>query len=573
VLASPLLLVLTAWMVIGLALIGIGLLFHRLGRAPVTTVESLLQSFWLGWALLLLLLQLWHFFLPVGRRAAVVTAVLGLFGIVVGGWRPWAALLRGLPRHLLALAFFMLLALGLADRALDGPHFGDVGLYHLPVVYWDEAYPIVPGLGNLYVPFGHNISYFLYVALLDVGPFAHRSFHLVNTILVLALFARGLLGIDRVARVRHPCAPHDAYWALVLPIAVAQAFSIFLTSPSPDQPIFVLGLVLAGELVAFVGRSGPRRAPDFDVLAITLLATAAVTVKLSIAGLAGAVWLLVMVRWLWHDRPLRQDGGSTLATVIQLGAIGATIWVTGNIVLTGCPLYPSDFAALPVDWRVRVDAVKWIEAPMVWGGPLWKVIWNWPWVVRRLDSLGWVDRSYLVPMAITLLATPAACVHRVIRRSTGVRRLPFVILVPALLSFAFCFATTPMPRYFGATLWILAVDSLLLLMGSAVFGAGRVSRVVATLGVVVATGSVLFVQRPPLLLPAGKFEIMPAPEVEVEHLPSGLGVRVPRVTQTCWDAPLPCTPDPNPALRVRRAGDLGSGFAIDTSAPPSERRP
>jgi len=560
------LLVLKAWMVIGLALIGIGLLFHRLSRAAVTNVEELISSFWLGWALLLLLLQLWHFFLPVDRRAAVATVLLGLLGVAVGGRQPWVALLRGIPRHVPTLVFFMLLTVGLSNRALDGPHFGDVGLYHLPVVYWDEAYPIVPGLGNLFVPFGHNISYFLYVALLEVGPFAHRSFHLVNSILVLALFARGLLGLDRLARVWRPCAPQDAYWALVLPIAVSQAFSIFFTSPSPDQPIFVFGLVLAGELVAFFTRPAPRRAPDFDVLAITLLATAAVTVKLSIAGLAGAVWLLVVFRWVWCDRPLRHGDWSTVTATTALAAVGAMIWITGNAVLTGCPLYPSDFAALPVDWRVHVDAMKWIEGTMSFGGPLWQVIWDWPWFWRRLSSLGWNDRSVLLPVAIAPIATVAACLHRLSGRRPGAQRLPLILLVPALASFAFCFVNTPMPRYAGASLWILAVDGLLLLMGAAAFGVGRWLRGGASLAIVVVTGAVLVAQEPLLLPPS--FAIAPAPQVEVERLATGLEVRVPRLTQTCWDAALPCTPDPNPGLRLRRAGDLSSGFVIDPSVQP-----
>ena len=397
-LPSASLLVLKAWVVIGLALIGIGLLFRRLWSAAATSVEELIQSFWLGWALLLVLLQLWHFFLPVDQRAAAAAVALGAIGIAVGGWRSWVALLRGIPRHLPTLAFFALLALGLSNRALDGPHFGDVGLYHLPVVYWDEAYPIVPGLGNLYVPFGHNISYFLWVAVLDVGPVAHRALHLSNSILVLALFARGLLGLDRLSRTWRPCAPQDAYWALVLPIALGQAFSLFFTSPSPDQPLSLLGLVLGGELVAFFARQAPRRAPDFDLLAITLLVTAAITVKLSIAGLAGAVLLLAILRWLFHDRPLRSGGWSTLIAMTEVAVAGATIWITGNLVLSGCPLYPSAVAALPVDWRVQADAVQWIEKPMVWGGPLWRLVLDWRWFLRRLDSLGWI-RPLLVAAA------------------------------------------------------------------------------------------------------------------------------------------------------------------------------
>jgi hypothetical protein len=570
VLPDASLLILKAWAVIGVALIGLGLLFRRLSRAPAASVEDVIESFWLGWALLLLLLQLWHFFLPVDQRAAIAAVVIGVIGVVAGGWRPWWAVVRGLPRHLPTVACFVLLALGVSNRALDGPHFGDVGLYHLPVVYWNEAYPIVPGLGNLFVPFGHNISYFLWVAVLEVGPFAHRSFHLANSVLMLALLARGLLGLDRLTRVWRSCTPADVFWALVLPVAVAQAFSLFFTSPSPDQPILAFELVLAGALLTFIGRAAPRRA-DFDVLAITLLATAAVTVKLSTAGLAGATFLLVLVRWLWRERPLRQGDWSTVVAAAEIGVAGATIWITGNIVLSGCPLYPSDLAALPVDWRVRADAVKWIEAPMTWGAPLWQVIRDWRWVLQRLNSWGWYDPNVLLPLSIALVATLAACLHRLIgsiRRRPSGRRVPLIILVPALVSLAFCFVYAPMPRYAGATPWILAADSVLVFIGGAAYGKGPWVRAIIALAVVTAIGGVLLAQRP-LLLPVRDFQIKPAPQVEKERLPTGLEVWVPRHSNTCWDAPLPCTPEPQPGLRLRRPGDLAAGFAIDPSVLPA----
>jgi len=567
VLSDVSLLIVEAWVVIGLTLIGMGLLWHWLCRAPATSAGELLHAFWLGWALLLFLLQFWHFFLPVDERAAVAAVAVGLIGIAVGGWRPWGALLRGLPWHLPTLMAFALLVLGLSNRALDGPHFGDVGLYHLPVVYWDKAYPIVPGLGNLFVPFGHNISYFLWVALLDVGPFAHCSLHLANSILVLALFARGLLGLDRLVRVWRPCAPHDVYWALVLPIAVGQAFSIFFTSPSPDQPVVLIELALAGELVAFFGRRAARPAPDFDVLAVALLAAAAVTIKLSAAGLAAAVVLVVVVRWLWRDRPLRHGGGATLVALATVAVAAAVIWVTGNLVLTGCPVYPSGFAALPVDWRVQADAVKWIEAPMVFGLPLWQAIVDWRWSLRRLDSLGWNDPFILVPLALCLVTTAITVCYRCVRRRPEVARLPLVILVPALVSFVFCFANTPMPRYLGASVWILLVDSLLLFLGATAYGHGRWGRALTGVAVLAATGFVLRAQDP-LLLSARSFAVLPAPQVVEETLPTGLRVRVPRESQTCWDAPPPCTPEPNPGLRLRRAGDLASGFWIAPSISP-----
>jgi hypothetical protein len=51
-------------------------------------------------------------------------------------------------------------------------------------------------------------------------------------------------------------------------------------------------------------------------------------------------------------------------------------------------------------------------------------------------------------------------------------------------------------------------------------------------------------------------------EVETD---SGLVVHVPKdsTEDQCWDAPLPCAPSADRRLRLRRPGDLGSGFVID----------
>ena len=59
------------------------------------------------------------------------------------------------------------------------------------------------------------------------------------------------------------------------------------------------------------------------------------------------------------------------------------------------------------------------------------------------------------------------------------------------------------------------------------------------------------------------FEPMPRPGLVEMRLETGLVVQFPGQSQCCWDGPLPCTPDPSPGLRLRRDGDLGSGFVLD----------
>jgi hypothetical protein len=59
-------------------------------------------------------------------------------------------------------------------------------------------------------------------------------------------------------------------------------------------------------------------------------------------------------------------------------------------------------------------------------------------------------------------------------------------------------------------------------------------------------------------------------EVDTFITTSGLAlnvpVRVPKAAglpNACWDAPIPCTPNPAPNLRLREPGTLNQGFKID----------
>jgi hypothetical protein len=86
-----------------------------------------------------------------------------------------------LRRHALAVLTFIATTLWFSLRALGGPRNGDSGLYHVPTIVWHLATRLPPGLGNLAAPFAYNQSFFLWAALLDVGPLPGRSTHVWGT--------------------------------------------------------------------------------------------------------------------------------------------------------------------------------------------------------------------------------------------------------------------------------------------------------------------------------------------------------------------------------------------------------
>lgn len=532
--------ILGAWVVLGAAFAGVGALVRRASRAPIAGADGWLASFWVGWAATLYALQLWHVFLPVDGRALALVAAVGLAGIVAAGAGPWRVVVRGVRTRWPAVVALVVVALWLANRALSGAQNGDSGLYHVPTIRWVAEHRLVPGLGNLSVFFADNQSYFLYAALVDVGPFVHGGHHVANALLLLVLAARVLLAVDRVARTR-AAAPEDVFFALLLPAVVALAFDINLTSPSPDLAVFVLGVVLSGALIAL-----GRRPAQADVLGLALVASAAVTVKLSLAALAAGTLAVALVPRRLRDVP----------AAAGIAALGLVPWIGRGVVLSGYPVYPSTLGAVPVAWRVPETVVRAASGAILVSqavpGWWWQAVRNPAWVVRWLDSLEWLQRAVLVPVAIAIGAGLVAAIRR------PRPRVPLAVLVPPLASFVFCLVTAPRPRFVGAALWVVAAETVLLALGT---DAGAASRRLVLAG---ALGLALlpFFDGRPVLRRLSGFEPQPRPRVEEVRLESGLVVRVPTVADSCWDAPPPCAPHPDARLRLRRAGDLESGFVI-----------
>jgi hypothetical protein len=186
------------------------------------------------------------------------------------------------------------------------------------------------------------------------------------------------------------------------------------------------------------------------------------------------------------------------------------------------------------------------------------------WFLTRIDSLGWLGDDVLVPGAIAGVALVVGLVGfviRLLRRRPPHRRVSVLIVLAPIASFVFIAQTAPMPHYAGATFWLIALECVLIVLanGAALDAGWR--RVVASAAILAVAGFVVARDRP-LLRETRDFASPATPRLTETELPSGLVVHVPEYGQ-CWNAPLPCAPEPNPALRLRRPDDLGAGFMID----------
>jgi hypothetical protein len=423
---------------------------------------------------------------------------------------------------------------------------------------WHLAHRLPPGLGNLAAPFAYNQSFFLWCALLEVGPFPGRGTHVTNALFVVALLARVLLGLSRLVKSR-ACAPVDAFYGAILPGVVPLGLDINLTSPSPDIAVWTIGIVMAGELLRFL-TTGRRFA---DVAALATLVAIAPPLKLSLGGLAATTGLVGGFAWQWA-RP--RDASPVRATVVitTIVLLGAGGWMLRGALLSGYPLYPSTVFAVSADWAVPYDTVV-AESKLIryWNGVEdgWWVAWRDPnWFIRWLPTLDWIRADVLTPLGIAGVALLVGLVLRLVQRGVP-RAMSALVLVPTFGSIVYCIAAAPRARYPASAYWVLAVQATWVALPATVLAEGHaaVRRLVAL--VAIALTAVFLRTDEPIVTPLRDFEPHVKAVLTTAELPSGLVIHEPAHMQ-CWDAPLPCTAFRNGQLRLRRPGDLGSGFTV-----------
>ncbi|MEP7346452.1 MAG: hypothetical protein ABI877_14370 [Gemmatimonadaceae bacterium] len=562
--------ILATWGVLYVALAGIGLAAQLWGTR--SRPRAVGDAPWIGYAFVLLALQLWHLALPI----TPLTTVL----LVGGGWAAaiayrdaWHGSTWTRTTRVLAAGIVAWIAL----RAMGAVTLFDSGMYHIPFVNWAKSYAIVPGLANLHGRLGFNPASLLFAAMLDVGPWVDASQHVANGFLV-AMYVVPALG--RIATLRQdvPARPRALFELAMLPAILVTAMRQDVRSLSTDLPAFVLLAVAGGMLFELLVDRGDQSTGDNGLL-VPLLATlgAAVCVKLSAApfALAGTVVALAAER---HTL-----GATALRRALTLPAALLVVWLARGAILTGYPLYPSRVISLPVDWRVNTEQA---DAEAAWivmsarnlntNSIETSATWMREWLIQVVTR-----GDLFAHLAAPLIVCVVCGAILLARRRAG--RLPWRrggwVLVPVALSLIMWWLTAPHTRMAQAPFWVLAATAVacalggrpsltprgrtMLFAGSASLFAFMAGRIALGAWYAAEPGqggraliNALAVER----TPEGWLQRMPAPDLLAYQTPSGLHLAVPRVDNSCWNGPLLCTPHPTPRLVMRHPGDPSRGF-------------
>lgn len=573
--------VVMTWCLFALVFVGCGWTIMRMAVPSVSSDarvdrRNLFLCFWVGWSGIIVLLQLWHLKYAVNDFVLVLVMMWGMAGLCLGRKqlvqdvrRRWSQT----PKHSRFAVSLAVVAVVLfwAALAIGPPYRPDTASYHLAGVRWASEYPIIPGIGNLHHRLAFNNSSFLYAAMLDAGPWNHRSHHLAHGLLAVVTVLYFMSSLPRLADRKEANYPLYLMRALFFPIAILFSYK-GTTSFQPDLITFMMGLVVASwmfELLLDKGLSVDQ--VRVRVFAICFLSSVALTVKLSFlvfGFLSSCIALAILWSRLGSQSRTRFWGCAGVCTLAALIAI--IPWSGRHLILSGYALYPSDRISIDVPWRVPLADAQTARDSIVGyarhhGAGFMETLDNWDWIgpviLRELGH----PISVTIPLICILTTLFGLGFIKRPQSGKGLSNRELAIFVlPAAAAVLFMMFTAPCPRFAGASIWVLAVGLMVGTLSQIDRDSYRFQRdtkLMLALGVGLFMIGMVKAARY-VRSPIGDTVLAPMPEGEVvvRYTKTGMPVYVGK--DGPWDAPLPNTPEFRGNLALINEDDVRDGFMI-----------
>jgi len=569
-------LVLVTWAFCLVSLTVIGLPLAALAHQGGLGANDLRRGLWWGLLVVTVVAYLSNLVWPLssGQVAALFGSLLAVASAVSyisvsrRGWRqrwhirPWVFVLGS---GLFAVVVY------LAAAALGPVTNYDSGLYHLGAIRYAADYATIPGLANLYFPFGYGNAEFPLAALLGNGPWGVEGFRLLNGLVIAGLCLD--LVLRSATRRRGPGFYVLIVGAVALLIPMVALSDYWVTSPSQDSAVFALTVAASA---AFADCIAGRRVWVADAaVAVTLGVLLVLLRPTMVTYLVTVVALIAVMRW--RRGAVRSPGfgrAATLTTVMALVAGVAAAW--RDYILSGWLQYPLSLLSFDVPWLApdpindRLATLGYHRDP----GDLWGATEGFAWIPAWLARLP--QQWETVAIVVLGLAAAAALVWA--SRVGQVRwRGAVVATTPSLLAvLVWFFATPPSFRFaWGPVFTVLTVPlgwALWRLYRAGVLGPRRQLALVSlvALGLVtICLGSAATRLMPDTMSDSREwvlgirvpYAVTPLPTATLTSgvLPGGVTLQMPLDGEQCWTAFPVCTPRYSSSLRSR-SDDLADGF-------------
>ena len=571
--------VILSWLLFFLLFSGLGLAVLRALGQSAGSGWLILDSFWLGWAFSIGLLQFWHFAFPVNDTILVILAIVACIMWYTQRRHFTRAVLRLLHQRAFLLLFGALL-LWMANRALGMPIAYDTGFRDLQAVAWIDTYAIVPGLSNLFSSLGFNHSVYLYDALLDTAIWSGRSFRIATGLLLVVYLAYASRSVVSLFRCRQAS---DLRWSSIVALFVIPYILHYtvrwggITHFLTDTAVDIIGFLTLIYLLDFLQYWEPRPgASNYSIFRLAVIILIGLTVKQSfiVYGLATAA--LVLIIWVRRGG-FRLGWRSFAAIVIPIGILASALvipWMARGVVTSGYMAFPHSVGRFEFDWTLSTEQLEGRQRNLASmtrqrGASPSEVLssqeWLGPWLENFVGNVFPTFLPSVIALGALLFYAGGRLHHHGHEPS---HRVGLWVFSPILIMLIVWFVSFPEEKYVRYLFWSAAAVSAILAFLSwyTVNFRLRVAAVFALTGVCLVYVLFLVVrhQTGPLSTgPDDGFHDHYLPvynEYEASH---GLIVNVPQFGVQCWLNPLPCTPYPNPNLRERVPGEIEHGFRVE----------
>ncbi len=546
--------ILGAYALFGIGFIGIGAVLYRLmDKTPFSPV----WAFWVGWGMVISVLQIWHLFMPIDDTIVGAIVLIGAFGILMNIPLFWRALLPISFTKSLWLFATLLITLYVANRATystaDYTAFGfDTGFYHLPVIEWFSQHPIVIGLGNVHTRFGFSNAHFLYGGLFNRGEFLDKPYILMNSLLYIIFLSQTVWSIILIWESKEKPIEH-IFRVLCLPFVLMWMFwrsaeGLGISSTSNDVPIFMLGILLVGRVLSVVES---RKSVRSDIIIVTLLVCVGISIKFSFVVLGGLLLILALGLFI-HQHP---SNYRIIGIVAIISAVILIPMMIRSVIMTGYPLYPLTIGGLDVDWRVNTQTALYESEHIQTFGrvlgdtPMYDTLINHPdseWIPFWLEKS---SRDYPVFFYTPIILGVIGFLLIIVKRKIRITEL--FLIDTLIISIAFWFITAPLWRLSGGVTWLFGA-------GLVAMGVSRFYKHITTF-LLVAMCAYMVIDgtqnRGFVFEWVSGEQPTPLEWIEPTQTFSGLTVNVSQ-NWLCWGYELPCVPKQHysPLLQARTDG-------------------
>lgn len=331
------------WLLLAAACNSWGVWLCRLVGITIDGRTGFFARIWLGWCFSILVLAVYHLFLPINAYCSAVLYLPAIVYFFFKNSKKLIAEAKTVKKPILACLILLLLVV--AATAIQAPICFDTGLYHLNSIRWLNEHHIINGLGNLHTRLGFNQIYFLYAASLNFHPLLNDfAFHAANSFLFALLVVDLLLSgscIDLLIMALLHLLPMPLYW---------------VACPTPDLASALLQLYIF-RLVLLVVYYRPKNEQNFSIV-MTIAITTAILIALKLSNGFWALGLFAMIVIFCKNQGLKSSDWSVMKKGCAFIIVFFAIWVIRGYIQTGYPLFPSAFGKIDFDWTLSLDEAR-----------------------------------------------------------------------------------------------------------------------------------------------------------------------------------------------------------------------